>query len=215
MSSADLREIKTTILNVFNDKFLEEIAEKVTQMVEKKFEERLKEQSIINSALQQKTTNLEKENITLRRMIDDQEQSLRNYNLRIFGIKYENGEDVYNKVFRLFKEKLKINIQNTDIDKCFRVSAKTISNKPPAVFVRIRSDTVRFDILKNRKLLKNSGYMIKEDLTKMRLSLFYMALREFSFKNSWVSNGNIYVKCNNIVHRINHEDDIYQLKNTQ
>lgn len=212
LSSADLREIKSTIISVFNDKFLQEIVDKVTSAVEKKFEERFNAQMQKTSALQKVTEELQRENISLRKYIESQEQSVRNMNVRIQGIAVENGENVRDKMLSLFNNKLKLNIQNDNLKKCHRVPDKNPSNKHPAVLVRFATDTARLSVLKNKKLLKNSGISIKEDLTKTRLLLLNRAIREFSFKNAWVLNGNIYVKFNDTVHRISDESDMDKIK---
>jgi len=202
LSSTDLREIKSTIIGTFTDKFLQEIAQKVAGMVEKQFEERLIKQEKEIEALQKKTASVEKENERLRTLLDDQEQSLRSNNIRIFGMDVTDDENLFAKVKDVFIDKLKVPIQDSDIKKCYRVANKIPSDKPPAVLVKFSRDPVRVAVLKNRKKIKNSGIQIREDLTKCRLSLFSEAVRMFSNKNSWVLNGVVYVKVNDQVHRI-------------
>lgn len=212
LSSADLREIKSAIISIFNDKFMQEIVDKVSALVEKKFEQQLQIQGEMISSLRDRADALEDETRILRRIVDDQEQSLRSQNVRIFGIKLQNGDDLREKVLNLFNKNLKVNIVNGDIKKCYQVASKTAGDKPPSVLVRFCSDTAKVSVLKNRKNLKNSGFQIKEDLTKLRVSLLEKAIRKFSYKNSWVLNGNIYVKLNNVVHRISDETSLNNLK---
>lgn len=211
LSTADLREIKSVIVNVFNEKFLQDIADKVAKMVNSQFEEQIKAQNCIIASLREKSSNLEEENKQLRKSLDNQEQSLRNSNLRIFGIKYEKDENLRSKVLDLFVRDLKTNIQNIDLKKCHRIVPMNAGDKPPAVLVEFSTDAARVSILKNRKFLKNSGISIKEDLTKIRLALFNSAVREFSNKNTWLLHGNIYVRHNNIVHRISDEPELNKL----
>lgn len=212
LSSADLREIKSTIINTFNEKFLQDIVDKVASAVEKKIEQRFDAQKEEIAALRSITEKLQKDSTDLRKSLETQEQAVRNMNIRIQGMKVENGENIRSKVLNLFTSKLKINIQNSDIKKCHRVPDKNPGDKPPAVLVRFTSDTARLSVLKNKKNLKNSGMSIKEDLTKVRLLLLNCAIRAFSFKNAWVLNGNIYIKYNNSVHRISDEADIEKIK---
>ncbi|CAH1969167.1 unnamed protein product [Acanthoscelides obtectus] len=51
LSTTDMREIKSTIINTFNEKFLQEIVSKVVQLVEKQFEEKLNRNEEENNRL--------------------------------------------------------------------------------------------------------------------------------------------------------------------
>ena len=59
LSTTDLREIKSTIIGMFNDKFLQEIAQKVAGMVEKQFEEQFVKHKKEIEGLQEKTAKIE------------------------------------------------------------------------------------------------------------------------------------------------------------
>lgn len=212
LSNADLEKIKSVIISVFNDKFIDDISEKVRIIVEKKFEDRIQDQDKTISKLLKKISDLENNNKSFSMALDNQEQSMRNLNIRIFGIAAENGEDLRNVVLNLFNKTLKVTVKNPDIQKCYRVSGKNPGDKVPAVIVRFSNDTIRCAVLKNRKALKN-GVKIKEDLTKHRLHLFHSAINLFSSKSAWVLNGCVYVKSNEVVHRISNEDEMSELLN--
>lgn len=104
---------------------------------------------------------------------------------------------------------MKTNIKTTDITNIHRVEAKNPSpDRPPAVLVQFNDVNKRGVILKQRKILKNSGVIIREDLTHYRLALLKKAISKYSDKNVWSVHGNIYVKSENDVHRVNSEMDI-------
>lgn len=214
LSSTDLREIKSIVSGVFNDKFLQEIADKVAKMVEKRYEEQLKEQQRQVSLLRDELGHLKQENISLRNHLDNQEQSMRNDNIRIFGLKAEDSDyTLQEKVLDLFNNKLNANISSSAIKKCYRVTRKIPNAKPPAVIVNFSSSDARISVLKMRKYLKNTGVFIKEDLTKQRLSLYEHVKSIFTYKHCWILNGCVYVKCDdNAVHRINSEQDLIALR---
>jgi len=207
LSTTDLREIKTTIVSTFNDKFLQEIAEKVLKMVETKIEEQINKQNKIIDEYHKKINILVGENQSLKRKMDDQEQAARGLNIRIFGLQSQDGEDLRTEVTSLFTRKLKVNVENGDIQNCYRVNAKIPTDKPAAVLVRFFTDAARISVLKNRKNLKKTGIHIKEDLTKVRLSLLDAAIKKFTSKNAWVLNGNVYVKTNDVVQRVTQISD--------
>lgn len=210
LSNADLERIKSVIISVFNDKFMDDISEKIRVIVEKKFEDRIQSQDNTISKLLTKIDDLENKNKSFSMALDNQEQSMRNLNIRIFGIAAENGEDLRSVVLNLFNKTLKVTVKNPDIQKCYRVSGKNPGDKPPAVIVRFSNDAIRYAVLKNRRALKNN-VKIKEDLTKYRLRLFHSAINQFSSKNSWVANGCVYVKCDEVVRRISNENEINEL----
>lgn len=214
LSTADVREIKSIIIGVFNEKFLAEIADKVASSLIKKFEEQLKNQEAEISNLRDDIATLRRENSELQSELDRHDQASRSANIRIFGLQSEKDENVQEKVINLLQNKLKLNINNADIKKCHRVSNKVSNNKQPAVLVRFASDQVRFSVLKNRKMLKNSGVYIHEDLTKLRLALLNRAKEKYGDKSAWVWKGSVFVKCmDNTIKRIISEADLVQMDN--
>lgn len=207
LSSADIREIKTVIISTFNDKYLQEIADKLAAKVEKQIEEKLNAQNAIIAALQSKVEKLFDENRELKNLLEVQEQESRNLNVRIFNMPIKENEDIRSEVISVLKNTFKTNINSTDIQKCHRITSKNPSDHPAAVLVRFTSDSVRSTVLKSRKLVKTS-INIKEDLTKHRLKLFKSALQKFSSKSAWVRNGNVYVKVGENIHRLSCESDL-------
>lgn len=213
LSTTDIREIKSTILSTFNEKFLQEIANQVASKVEKQFEEKCRILEGNMKIMEERVQKLEEENKILRTVTDDVEQSQRCMNVRIFGVPFERSENTREKIVNLFNNKLNSQISTSDILKCYRVSSKqTDSDKPPAVLVRFANEAGRLSVLKNRKNLKNSGVQIKEDLTKSRLLILQKCADKFSYKNTWVLNGNIYVNKNGVVHRISSESDLLHIE---
>lgn len=205
LSSADLREIKSAVINVFNEKFMKEIADKVADMVEKRFEDRI-------NHLEERIGKLETTNSQLKKMVDIQEQSSRNSNLRIFGFPVASNEDLRADILGLFTNKLKVNIADRDMIKCHRVGSKNASDKPPAVLVRFANDSSRIAVLKARKHSGMNGIQIREDLTQTRLALFKEAIRRFTSRNAWVLNGIVFVKHKDAVHRLADLSDLSAMK---
>lgn len=220
LSDSDFVKIKDVVAELFKNELLQLVLDKVEGMLSEKFEarivqntdsiKRLKEAVKRNSA-SINTLNAEKCNLQklqddisdIRSAADMQEQALRNCNIRIFGIKRHEGENIRELVLKLFNDKIKVNIKESDIQNCYRVSAKNSSdNEPPAILVRFSTDVARLAVMKNRKQLKSTGVNIKEDLTKFRRDLLKAAVDKFTRKKAWCLNGNVYVKHNNIVHRL-------------
>lgn len=211
LTSAELREIKSAVTSVFNEKFLQEIASKVAVLLKAEFQEQIEAQKNEITALKKLTYQLQEDSHVLRKQIDDQEQSMRSMNVRIHGLKIPDGQNINKCVIEMFKNRLEVNVKKEEMEKCYLVSSKINPDKTPSVLIRFCSESSRMSVLKKRKLLKDSGISITEDLTKQRLSLLTNAANKFSKKNSWVLNGNIYVKRDDRVYRINNESDLKNL----
>lgn len=207
LSEGDIEKIK----GIFTDRFLNSIAERVSQILDKKFNARIKEQDQRIAEMEKEIKDLKKSSREMQNCIDNQEQAHRNSNIRVFGIPAENKENLRTKILDIFKQMKINNINDSHIKKCHRVFSKTRTDKPPAVLVRFHSDTDRTAVLKNRKYLKSTGVQIKEDLTKSRLALLSSAVNNYSNKNAWCLNGVIYVKLGDTTHRINCEEDLQNL----
>lgn len=220
LSDSDFVKIKDVVAELFKNELLQLVLDKVEGMLSEKFEarivqnadsiKRLKE-TVKRNCMSINTLNAEKCNLQklqgdmgdIRNALDIQEQALRSCNVRVFGIKRHEGEDIREIVLKLFNDKIKVNIKETDIQNCYRVSAKNRSdNEPPAILVRFSTNVARSAVMKNRKQLKSTGVNVKEDLTKFRRDLLKAAVNKFTSKKAWCLNGNVYVKHNNVVHRL-------------
>lgn len=212
ITKGDMDTIKAAIKSTINEQFLQEIADKVVSIISEKFQSQIDEQREIMDDLRNKVRSLEMGNLQLISKMDAHEQAARSLNIRIFGISEATNEDIRKVTLELFTKKLKVSVKDSDIKRCYRVGVKNReADKPPAILVTFYSDVCRASVLKSRKELKHSGVTIKEDLTKVRLSLLNSAIEKYTYKNTWCLNGNIYVKCNNVVHRINNRQELDSL----
>lgn len=218
LNKKDVEEIKSLITEqikaVLCDEFLEEIAARVTKNIEAKLNLQFSKYDADILKLSKEICDLKKFNSKLELQMDKNEQFSRRKNIRIFGLKYEEGENTQNVVLDLFNNKMNLQFINSgNIITCHRVFAKNRSNtdKPPAVLVTCDNVNVRKRVLQNKKSLKSTGVRIKEDLTKYRLSIFEDAVKQFTIKNVWSYNGSIYVRCKDVVHRVDNKDEITTL----
>lgn len=206
LSDGDIEKIK----GIFTDRFLNTVADRVAQILDKKLAAKLREQEATITKLKGEIENLKEAQGKMLKSIDDQEQAYRNHNIRIFGVPSEKDENLYSKVQGIF-ERIRVNVNDSSIKKCHRVQSKIDNNKPPAVLVRFSSDKDRQSVLRNSKNLRSTGMSIKEDLTKSRLDLLAAAVNKYTFKNAWCRNGVVYVKKDGNLHRINDQDDLVKI----
>lgn len=124
--------------------------------------------------------------------MDELEQYSRRNNLRIFGVKEEDREDTDKLLITLFENKLKIQVDVKDIDRCHRVGPKRAENSRP-ILVKFTSYRTRSQLFKCKKLLKKTGFVIKEDLTKKRHEILKAAGEKYGKHNVWSSDGVIMI----------------------
>ncbi|KAJ8981913.1 hypothetical protein NQ317_008818 [Molorchus minor] len=104
--------------------------------------------------------------------------------------------------------KLNVICLNTDIDSVFRIGKSNNSNKPRAVLVNFVTNIKRNEVYYARKLLKGSGILMFEDLTKQRFNLLVSAKSKYGKRDAWSANGRIYVLQDNIKRLINSSEDL-------
>ncbi len=147
--------------------------------------------------LQEKDTNI----CLMMEKIDLLEQGTKANNIRIAGMKEEEGEDIKTKVINLARNQLKVpNIDIEDIKEAGRMGKKT-PTKRRDVLVKFNNSTMREQIYSKRKLLmkKDDPIYFNEDLTQYRSQLFFEARKirkRGQLFGTWTQGGNVMIKVN-------------------
>lgn len=139
---------------------------------------------------------------------DDLEQYTRLNSLRIFGVPEIKGESTDEVVSKLCKDKLGLDISPALIDCSHRLPGRESQFRP--IIVTFVSRNTKKLVYNNKKLLKGSKIVIKEDLTNRRFQLLKMAAEKYGFKNAWSYEGKILVKVANNVMRISSINELKQ-----
>ena len=128
--------------------------------------------------LQAKQGKLMAQNIVLSRTVDDMQQYVRRQNVRIFGVKVEEGEDCMALVHDLV-QKNNVDIPKSSIDRAHRIGKKVTDKNgvlTQPIIVRFTSFRDRTIFYKKRKdIRRNSGVGVVVDLTHERLTLLLAA----------------------------------------
>lgn len=152
----------------------------------------------------------QKSNDVIKR-IDQIDQTNRLTNLRLFNMEEKHNEDTKNEVLNLIKGKLGINVKPEDIDFCYRIGAEG-SKERRGILIKLGNMTLKQSIYGKKNILKGTGIVIKEDLTKSRLELVNKLSEKLGLKNVWTLNGKIFVFYNKKVHLIKTLDDLIKLE---
>lgn len=158
---------------------------------------------------------LQRENMNLRRDLDELEQYGRRPLIRLSGIPESSLEDTKAKILEA-TSKAKIKLSPDEIVNSHRVGhPKRQRAGPRQIIARLNSVETKFRILhvRSSKLFQNNvqtkGISVSEDLTKYRDKLLYLCrqlCRNGELKRAWSSNGKISVRDNSDrVHHIRAE----------
>lgn len=170
-----------------------------------------KEVASLTIKLEQKDEEIKELRTMVQEGLDEREQYSRRNNLRIFGVQETENEDTNELVIRVAK-RVNVTLSVLDIDRSHRVGKVTAGGKPRAIIVKFVSYASRSAIFQAKKLLRNSGVTIREDLTKCRLQLLKNAGIAYSIKNVWSVDGVIFVKTSDArPFRLRTESDLSKL----
>ena len=128
--------------------------------------------------------------------VNDLAQYSRRNNIRIYGIndrkKNETAEETTSLVIKFLKDKLDIDAHVRDIDIAHRLGQfREDGNR--VIICRFMSRTLRNDVMKNRKMLKGSAMVIREDLTFKNAKLLEEASAVSNVKAAWSDQGKVLV----------------------
>ena len=147
-------------------------------------------------------------------MIESDNSNKQNSGLIIRGAKDVSKEGKYleceNFVCDLINEKIKPEtpLKVHDLDIAHPLTAR----KGTPVIIKFLRRTQRYYIFAKKKILKSSGLVITESLTKRRLRLLETARSAFTWRSVWTMKGDINVFHNNRRQMIHDFDDIHKIK---
>ena len=150
--------------------------------------------------------------------INDLEQYGRRSIIRVWGIPEDTGqvrnEDCSRKIVELLRNRLGMDISAKDIDAAHRVGKPPDDwSRPRAIIVKFLRRFHKLEAIRLRKRLKNSQYVIREDLTKENQGLLLTTQECVEVTSAWSSEGKIFAKTFDFnIHRINCAEDIERMK---
>ena len=146
----------------------------------------IKEVTQNNTETEERLYKLEDQTKSNAIKANENEQYSRRNNLRIFGLhQSDKNEDSISIVHAFITDKLKItNIKKEELAAAHRLG-QSRQNAPPPMIVRFHTRDSRMTVLKNRKSLKGTPYVITEDLTKPNVNLLNRARTHPRIDSVW------------------------------
>ena len=134
--------------------------------------------------------------IAQREVCLDLQQYTRRNCMVVNGITESEGESTDQKIKDMIKNKLDIELTESDIDRTHRIG-KSFQGKPRAIVVKLTRHNMRQKIMRNRKMLKGSDIYINDLLAPFTSTLLKRAkdlVREAHWvKTAWTWEGRVYI----------------------
>lgn len=122
--------------------------------------------------------------------INELEQYSRRNCLRVFGIEEKEAENTNDIIGKVASKYLGIELNPTDIDRSHRVG-KNDQRSPRAIIVKFSNYEARNRFIKNRRKLKGTKIVIREDLTKVNQDLLKATKNNPLVTSAWSQEGRI------------------------
>ncbi|KAG5899196.1 hypothetical protein JTB14_026949 [Gonioctena quinquepunctata] len=194
--------------------FISRITETITRIIEEKYSEKINELRKENENIMEK---LQQQEDTINALVNQQkkqEQKEESRNLRLYGVPETSArEDLPNTVLDIFNNKLKLKLDDSCMEFCYRLGKKE-DNKSRAIMVRLCTNYFKNLVYSNKRLLKSSRVLIREDLTKEQLGIVIETSKRVGTAGKvWTMSGKIYVKLNKQTNsfKIDNMEDIVKI----
>ena len=172
--------------------FKDIIAKAVKEAVGQAMESILKELKAEIAVLEGKVKTLEDTIEKVAAKANDNEQFSRRQNVRVTGFVEEDEENCAEKFVNLCREKIGLDVNDDIVDRAHRVGKKEEGTNR-VIIVRLKTHKDKLAILRNRKNLRDSGFYINEDLTKINQK-YTARVTCTNVDTSWTVDGKIFVK---------------------
>lgn len=132
---------------------------------------------------------------SMDRRNNDLEQYTRRNSIRIYGlrnVKKETYFDTCNKVLSLVNDKLGIKLRNCDVDMAHRIGKFNRDGDRP-VICKFVQRFAKHDIIRARRKLKGTHYVIQEDLTVTNAKLLENVTSYSKVKAAWSDEGRLII----------------------
>ncbi len=189
-----------TELKAMEDKLNKRIQEKEEQMEAKIFalekekddmEQKMADMKDDATDLYLQLVSLKRVAFDARRHAVDNEQYSRKCNVKILGLKEETGENCVERILKVVKDKLGIEMKPGQIVVAHRVKSK---KQPYPIIARMDSHTTKMTLLKARSKLKGSGVVIADDLFRDLMGVYHRVRNDDRVKDAWTWNGRVLAK---------------------
>ncbi|CAH1170744.1 unnamed protein product [Phaedon cochleariae] len=198
--------IKSVVIKLCNsEEFINSITASITETITQKFNKEIENLRRENKELVKKVQNQDILLQSLAEKEEKHEQHLRSRNIRFYGVKEDGNENCAAAIQEILSSKMNIDIESWHLDSCYRVG-KYVRDKNRPIMVRFSTLFHKNIVYQNKKKLKSTGVIVKEDLTVEQMKVFKAAIAKVA------NNGRVWTNFGNIFAKFNGENDLIKLK---
>ncbi|KAG5870107.1 hypothetical protein JTB14_021424 [Gonioctena quinquepunctata] len=211
-------ELHSTIESVVtslckSEDFINILCESITKVISEKFEREIDSLKKQNEKFQDTIAN---QNIIINGMERKQEkfkQSLPSKNLRIYGVEENRNESCIQNIMEIINERMNLKVSESDVESCYR-AGKFVADSNKPIMVKFYNTYHKHIVYNNRKLLKKTGIIIREDLTYEHIKLLKAAISRVGETGKvWTIQGKLFIKLDTDknYHQINSMEDLAKI----
>ena len=186
------------VVKVIVDAVYNAVYEKLANDLHDSFQLEMKKSDDKINDLSSESENLKKKVKSLEMALEKQEQYSRRQCLRVYGIPESPNENT-DKVILDLATKMGVTLADHDIDRSHRITPRRPSNRstnqqqhPKAIIVKFSRYNARSLMFGAKSRLKNTGIVIREDLTPERQELYFKTLSHRNTSRTWSIDGRIF-----------------------
>ena len=212
-----LKNIETQVKDLFSavedlkisqikgEKQLDSVTESIQNLSDRfdEYEEERRKQNEKIKSLEEKIENLENDNASLSKNIDDLEQYSRRNCLLLHGVKETDDESTDDITIKTLREEIGVEVREEDLDRTHRIGKGNRNDgRARPIIIKFARYAVRKTVYDNKKKLKGKNFLITESLTENRVKVLKATQAKYGLSNVWTSDGRIFYKVHNKVHKV-------------
>ncbi|CAG9824563.1 unnamed protein product [Phaedon cochleariae] len=179
-----------------SEEMIARICKQQANMIGKHMDEKFTQfESSMKSMVNQVNENKSKiQNLETR--MEHCERMLKMKNFMIYGVEQAADETLgncENTVIEFLNSVLDFKVLSTEIEQCYRVGKAQIG-KPRPILVQFLSMKTKNLVFNKKKMLRNTNYFIKEDLTRAAVETLKSASEKYGKSNVWSQDLVVYDK---------------------
>lgn len=199
-STRNKEELHSAVKNLVNklvtaDEFISQISDSIMELIGKKYDKEIENLKDNNLKLKIQVQDKQLKDILSKQ--ESFERSRRSKNLILYGVIELQNENCMDTVLDIINSKLRLSINYRSLNNCYRLKSPD-KNKIKPILIQMSTLHVKNLIFKQKKLLKGTGLVVREDLSPDMQALFKDAIQKVNKGGKvWSNNGIIFLKFHN------------------
>lgn len=179
-----------------SDEFISQITKSITESISSKFDKEVHALKDETLKIKKDVKTLEEQTSVVMTKLEKQDQVIRSNNLRFYGIPEKEAENILQEIKEILINKMGLDISEENIEYCYRIG-RIEKKKNRAILIRFYSAYHKNVVFNNKRSLKATGIVVREDLTDDQLRLLKKTLTNIgSDGRVWTNHGHIFTKFN-------------------